>query len=629
MCGICGICLRDPRDQIDQDLLQHMTTALRHRGPDDDGFLVRGNIGFGFRRLSIIDLTGGDQPIYNEDGSIGIVFNGEIYNYLELMDDLMARGHRFTTKADTEVIVHLYEDFGERCVDHLRGMFAFAIWDSRRRSVLLARDRLGIKPLFYRMTDDRLVFASELKAILQDSRVPRRLNMDAIESYLAYGYVPGDSCIFEGISKLAPGHTLTWHDGQARTAQYWAVNFAPYPADQGSRRTEANYIEELLVVLREAVALHMRSDVPVGVLLSGGVDSSALVALASSEASPRIKTFSVGFAEEDYSELPWARLVADRYKTDHTEIVVRDRDVSVLPDIVWHLDEPFADPSALPTYFVSREAARHVRVCLAGDGADEVFGGYTRYRDALAYRYVDWLPQPIRQALATSVGSVMPAAMWGSGFIERVGMQGADRYLQSVGVFSIKESSALLSRRPGSAGITRNLRPYFGTGRRSILTRMQHADQNTYLPDDILVKADRMSMQHSLEVRPPFLDHRIVEFGNSCPPSLKVRGGTGKYILKRALHEYLPRETLNRPKMGFGIPLKYWFREGLYDIAEDMLLSPTSHSSSFLNRQVVSNLLRAQRRGMRDLSRRIWSLVMLEQWCRSYAGTGASISPPY
>jgi asparagine synthase (glutamine-hydrolysing) len=620
VCGICGICIRDPRAQIDEGLLRQMTTTLRHRGPDDDGFLVRGNIGFGFRRLSIIDLTGGDQPIYNEDGTVGIVFNGEIYNYLELKDDLTARGHRFTTKADTEVIVHLYEDFGERCVDHLRGMFAFAIWDSRRRSVLLARDRLGIKPLFYRATNDRLVFASELKAILQDPAVPQSLNMDAIESYLAFGYVPGDCCIFDGISKLPPGYTLTWLDGRLRTAQYWDVNFPPPSPHPDRRDSEAPYIEELLPALREAVALHMRSDVPVGVLLSGGVDSSALVALASSQGSPRLKTFSVGFAEQDYSELAWARLVADRYNTDHTEIVVRDRDVSVLPDIVWHLDEPFADPSALPTYFVCREAARHVRVCLTGDGADEVFGGYTRYSDALAYRYVDWLPQPIRQALGTSVGSLMPAGMWGSGFIERVGLDGADRYLQSVGVFSIKESSALLSRKPGSARITRSLDPYFGTNRRDLLTRLQQADQKTYLPDDILVKTDRMSMQHSLELRPPFLDHRVVEFGNVCPPSLKVRGGTGKYILKRALHQYLPRETLNRRKMGFGIPIKHWFREGLHDIAEDLLLSPSSRSSSFLNRQVVSDLLRAQRRGMRDLSRRIWSLVMLEHWCRTYAG---------
>ncbi len=596
-----------------------MTTALVHRGPDADGFLVRGNIGFGFRRLSIIDLIGGDQPIHNEDGTVGIVFNGEIYNYVELMGDLIARGHRFTTKSDTEVIVHLYEEYGERCVDHLRGMFAFAIWDDRRRSVLLARDRLGIKPLFYWATDDRLVFASELKSILQDPRIPRTLSIDAVQSYLAYGYVPGDRCILKGISKLPPGHTLTWHDGRVRIAKYWDVNFASPSTSKDGHYNEAHYIEELLPALKEAVALHMRSDVPVGILLSGGVDSSTLVALASSELSWPVKTFSVGFPEQDYSELGWARRIADRYKTDHVEIVVRDRDVSILPDIVWHLDEPFADPSALPTYFVCREAARHVRVCLTGDGADEVFGGYTRYLSALSYRHVDWLPRPIRQAVCASVGSVMPTAMWGSGLLKRIGMDGADRYLDSVGVFSVKESAALLSIKPGSPRTTQTLDPYFMDDRRDLLTQMQHADQKTYLPDDILVKADRMSMQNSLEIRPPFLDHRIVELGNRCPPDLKVRHGVGKYILKQSVNDYLPSETLHRRKMGFGIPIKYWFRDGLNGFAEDMLLSPSARSVSFLNRRVVADLLQAQRRGMRDFSRRIWSLVMLEQWCRSYA----------
>lgn len=613
MCGISGICLRDPDARVNQDVLRRMTAALRHRGPDGDGYLIRGNIGFGNRRLSIIDLPGGDQPIYNEDGTVGVVFNGEIYNYVELMASLIDRGHRFATKSDTEVIVHLYEEYGERCVDHLRGMFAFAIWDSRQRSVFLARDRLGIKPLFYRATDDHLLFASELKSLMQDPQVPRSLNLEAVRFYLTYGYVPGDSCIFHGISKLPPGYTLTWRDGKVRTSQYWEVSFDPGPT-----LSDADYIDRLIPTLREAVALHMRSDVPVGILLSGGVDSSTVVALASSEASARIKTFSVGFAEEDYSELAWARQIADRYKTDHLEIIVRDKDVSVLPDIVWHLDEPFADPSALPTYFVCREAAKHVRVCLTGDGADEVFAGYPRYREARAYRYVDWVPKPVRQAVCTSVGSVMPAEMWGRGLLERIGADAAGRYLETVGVFSVKESAALLSATATSSRLTRNLEAYFPGEGRDLLTCMQHADQKTYLPDDILVKADRMSMQNSLEIRPPFLDHRIVEFGNNLPSTLKVRGTTGKYILKRALSAYLPPETLNRRKMGFGIPIKHWFREGLEGPAEDMLLGPLSRSTQFLNRRAVSDLLRAHQRGMRDLSRRIWSLVVLEQWCRSY-----------
>jgi asparagine synthase (glutamine-hydrolysing) len=613
MCGISGICLRDTDARIDEALLRQMTSSLLHRGPDGEGFLLRDNVAFGHRRLSIIDPAGGDQPIYNEDGTIGIVFNGEIYNYVELTATLIHRGHRFSTNSDTEVIVHLYEEYGERCVDHLRGMFAFAIWDGRRPSVLLARDRLGIKPLFYHLSADRLVFASELKAVLQDPTVPRHLNLSAVESYLAYGYVPGDRCIFEEISKLPPGHTLTWSNGRVRIAQYWDISF-----DDHRGRSEMDYSEELLPALQEAVGLHMRSDVPVGILLSGGVDSSAVVALASSQLSSKIKTFSVGFAEQDFSELAWARRVADRYKTDHFELVLRDRDISLLPDIVSQLDEPFADPSAVPTYFICREAARHVRVCLSGDGADEIFAGYTRYRNALAYRYVDWVPRPARQAVSACVGSLMPAELWGRGLIDRVGMGGSDRYLGFVGVFSPNESAALLSVPPSSSRITRSLDPYFASDDRDLLTRMQHADQKTYLPDDILVKVDRMSMQNSLEIRPPFLDHRIVEFGNKCPPHLKLRGGIGKHILKQSLREYLPPDILHRRKMGFGIPLKYWFRDGFEGLAENMLLGASSRSASFLSRNQVTDLLRAQQHGARDLTRRIWSLVMLEQWCRLY-----------
>src|SRR5207302_10005868 len=368
-------------------------------------------------------------------GTIGVVFNGEIYNYVELMATLIAQGHRFATKSDTEVLVHLYEEYGERCVEHLRGMFAFAIWDGRQSSVFLARDRLGIKPLFYRATGDRLLFASELKSLVQDPQVARDLNLGAVQSYLTYGYVPGDSCILAGISKLPPGHTLTWRDGQINTTRYWDVSFAADPIQDDSA-----YIEQLVPALREAIALHMRSDVPVGILLSGGVDSSTIVALASQEAQARLKTFSVGFAEEDYNELAWSRRIADLYNTEHVEIVVREQDVSVLPDIVWHLDEPFADPSALPTYYVCREAARHVRVCLTGDGADEVFAGYLRYRDTLAYRYVDWVPRPVRTAMCAPIGLVTPMAMWGHGLSRRIGGQPADRYLEAVGVFSPKES---------------------------------------------------------------------------------------------------------------------------------------------------------------------------------------------
>ena len=436
--------------------------------------------------------------------------------------------------------------------------------------------------------------------------------MDAVRSYLTLGYVPGHSCIFTGISKLAPGHTLTWSDGASRKTRYWDVAF-----DLTQTHSDAHYAEQLLATLQQAVAVHMRSDVPVGILLSGGVDSSTVVALASSQVSSKIKTFSVGFDEEDYSELAWARRVAARYNTDHVEVIVRDRDVSVLPDIALYLDEPFADPSALPIYFICREAARHVRVCLTGDGADEVFAGYTRYRNALAYRYMDAVPPAVRRAVSR-LGLMTPAALWGHGFVERLGMDEANRYLGLVGVFSSTESSGLLSVCPHPLEVGSTFAPFLAQRDGELLTRMQHVDQKTYLPDDILVKVDRMSMHNSLEIRPPFLDHVVVEFGNRCPPRLKLRGRTGKYILKQAIREYLPPEILQRPKMGFGIPIKHWFRDGLEGLAEDMLLSASARSASFLRRGAVSRLLQSHRYGLRDLSRRIWSLVMLEQWCRCY-----------
>ena len=613
MCGICGVCFSDPNATVPRPLLDGMTRALAHRGPDGDGYLVEGHIGFGHRRLSIIDLAGGDQPIYNEDGRIAVVFNGEIYNYVELMAELIARGHRFKTESDTEVIVHLYEEFGRRCTNHLRGMFAFAVWDGRDDSVLLARDRLGIKPLFYRLDRDRLLFASELKSIVQDGSVPRSLNLSALSEYLAFGYVPGDRCILDGISKLAPAHTLTWRYGRVEIHRYWDVTCV---ADR-SRSPDAS-AEELDHHLRESTRLHLRADVPVGVFLSGGVDSSAVVALATSEANRPVTTFSVGFAEEDYSELASARLTAERYATDHHEIVVRNCDISVLSDIVWHLDEPFADPSALPTYFLCREAAKHVKVCLSGDGADEIFAGYLRYAAARRYRYIDWMPAGVRRALFTSVARRMPPAMWGKGLLGRVGASGAQRYLESVGVFSASECAQLMPDQAFTSGrVTRLLEPFFAIDG-DIVTTLQHADQKTYLPDDILVKVDRMAMQNSLEVRPPFLDHHVVEFANSCPPELKLRAGVGKALLKDVMADRVPATVLHRRKMGFGLPVKHWFRGQMDAVAREHLLDPASRVASVFERSSIRRVLDGHQLGMRDLSRKIWSLLVFEHWCRRY-----------
>lgn len=615
MCGICGVCISDTEASVSQPALRKMTDVLAHRGPDGCGFLLQGNVGFGHRRLSIIDIDGGDQPIYNEDGRIGVVFNGEIYNYRELMTDLTSRGHRFSTRSDTEVIVHLYEEHGERCVDHLRGMFAFALWDGREGTVFMARDRLGIKPLFYFIAPDRMVFASELKSVLQDRSIVREVDVSALAEYLAYGYVPGDRCIIRGVSKVPPGHTLMWRNGRASISKYWDVVFDVDDSKDNRRATEA-----LDDVLSESVRLHLRSDVSVGVLLSGGVDSSTIVALASAEVNGSIKTFSVGFAERDFNELAIARLTAERYGTEHHEILVTDCDVSILPEIVWHLDEPFADPSALPTYLVCREAAKHVKVCLSGDGADEIFGGYTRYRDAMSYRYVDWIPGPVRRTLLTPLAALMPQSMWGRGWLERIGSSGAQRYLDTIGVFSASECTAMLAdgalelERP----LTRSLEPYFCDNGHDIVTKMQHADQRTYLPDDILVKVDRMAMQSSLEVRPPFLDHKVVEFANQCRPETKIRNGVCKASLKAAMRNRIPPEVIDRRKMGFGIPIKHWFRGELKNVAHDLLLAPSSRTASFFEKTQVERLISGHQYGMRDLSRRIWSLLVFEQWCRSY-----------
>ena len=614
MCGICGVCFSDPNAVVPRPLLDGMTRVLAHRGPDGDGYLIKGPIGFGHRRLSIIDLAGGDQPIYNEDGRIAVVFNGEIYNYVELMDGLIARGHRFKTRSDTEVIVHLYEEFGRRCTDHLRGMFAFAIWDGRDHSVLLARDRLGIKPLFYRLERDRLLFASELKSIVQDASVPRRLNLGVLGEYLAFGYIPGDRCILDGISKLGPAHTLTWRNGRIDTHRYWDIECV----GDRSRNPDA-CAEELDHLLRESVRLHLRADVPVGVFLSGGVDSSTVVALATLEANKPVTTFSVGFGEKDYSELESARLTAEQYATDHHEIVVRDCDISALSDIVWHLDEPFADPSALPMYFMCREAAKHVKVCLSGDGADEIFAGYPRYAAARRYRYIDWIPPRVRRALFTPVARRMPQAMWGKGLLSRVGASGAQRYLDSVGVFSASECAQLLPDQTFANGeVTRLLDPFFAINRCDIVTTLQHADQKTYLPDDILVKVDRMSMQNSLEVRLPFIDHHVVEFANRCPPELKLRAGVGKTLLRKVMADRIPAKVLHRRKMGFGLPIKHWFRGQLDAVAREHLLDPASRVAGVFERSSIQRVLDGHQLGMRDLSRKIWSLLVFEHWCRRY-----------
>ncbi|NOT02891.1 MAG: asparagine synthase (glutamine-hydrolyzing) [Phycisphaerales bacterium] len=617
MCGICGMSFREP-GRVDANVLARMTSALAHRGPDDDGTFLDDHTGLGFRRLSIIDLTGGAQPMFNEAGSIVIVFNGEIYNYVELVPELKARGHRFATVCDTEVVLHLYEDHGPDCVRFLNGMFAFAIWDRPRKRLFIARDRLGERPLFYHFdaATGGLRFASELKALVHDPAVGRGLSVDALDDYLAYGYVPTDRCIFDGASKLPPAHRLIWEDGRIVVEPYWRIQFDPQPiADEDA------WIRECESRLRDAIRIRLRSDVPLGVFLSGGVDSSAMVALACGESAAPLRTFSVGFQESEFDEMRYARLVADRFQTDHTEIEVTDRDVSVLSDLAYYLDEPFADPSALPTYYVCREARRHVTVCVSGDGGDELFAGYSRYRHALEHQRWDRITRLGIKQLCGAVGSVMPRHYPGAGFLQRTAAGGADRYFAQCAKFLPNERRRLF--RPEFAAHVQD-RPrlferYFANGRvDDLVTRLQHADQETYLVDDILVKVDRMSMKQSLEVRVPFLDHTLVEFVNRAPSDWKLRRGVGKYPLKRLLAAHLPPELLTRRKMGFGLPIKHWFRGSLDAYARDHLLSADTHCTRWIRPQAVAEVLADHQRGGRDLSRKVWALLLFELWCRRF-----------
>jgi len=613
MCGICGICVPDGQPPPERAALEAATASMRHRGPDADGFFFGPGVGLGHRRLSIIDLAGGDQPIYNEDRSVAVMFNGEIYNYLELRPGLEAKGHRLATHSDTEVIAHLYEDEGPSCLDSLNGMFAIALWDEKRRQLMLARDRMGEKPLFYHMAEGVLCFASELKALLRFPQVSRQVSPQALDDYLAYGYVPGERCIIQGVRKLPPGHRLLWRDGTVRVEPYWDVRF-----EQRSPPDEQAWLGELEERLRASIRIRLRSDVPLGVFLSGGIDSSAVVALAAQETSGRLKTFSIGFREADFDELRYARIVADRFGTDHHELVVRDDDVGVLPDLVYHLDEPLADPSILPTYYVCREARRHVTVCLSGDGGDEVFAGYDRYLQALRYARFDGIGRFGAGRLSAALLQALPRYVRGRGALERLAVSGEQRYFQQAGKFSAAERAELY--RPELAPALQSepwaYAPYFDNG--DLLSSLQHLDQKTYLPDDVLVKVDRMSMKNSLEVRVPLLDHTLVDFVNAAPPELKLRGGVTKLPLRRLLERYLPPSVSSRGKQGFGVPLRHWFRGQLTGRLREALLAPDARIGQWLRPEAVADLLDHEASGQRDLSRKVWMLLVLEEWCRAF-----------
>ncbi len=614
MCGIAGfIDIQRNRDSAEQ-LIDSMCKVIRHRGPDDQGVWVGNGVGLGMRRLSIIDLAGGQQPIFNEDRSILIVFNGEIYNYRELQKELVERGHHFTTNCDTEVIVHAYEEYGDDCVKHLRGMFTFAIWDRKRQRLLAARDRFGKKPLNYYWDGQKLIFGSEIKSILE-AGIPREINPIALDEYLVYRYVPTPNTLFKDVMKLPPAHILIYEDGRISTKRYWDLPFIPTCQDD-----EVTAIEHTLALLKDAVQVRLMSEVPLGAFLSGGVDSSMVVGLMSSMMSQPVKTFSIGFEEDDYNELSYARQVAKHFGTDHHEFLVRPDLVSVLPQLIWAYDEPLADTSMLPTYYVSKLAREHVTVVLTGDGGDEIFGGYWRYENELS---INRIPAFARFLLGCG-GTLLPRGMRGKRRLSNMHYDLATRYVQSNMLFPPGSRLSMYHREYFDR--VRDHNPYerlsseFHTvSHLDIMAQMQYVDARTYLADDILVKVDKASMFNSLETRAPLLDQCLVEYVSSLPSTLRMRNGMLKYLLKKAAADLLPAEILARPKQGFAAPIKHWLRGDLTSYASDILDAPRARQRRIFNPQFIRNLLKAHASTkLVNHSEAIWALLCLELWFQVY-----------
>src|SRR5213594_377043 len=615
MCGIAGLLSLGDKP-VFEDEIQSMCDAMVHRGPDDSGYYVRDGIALGMRRLSIIDLSTGHQPVHNEDRSVWVVFNGEIYNFKSLRADLERHGHTFYTGTDTEVIVHLYEQFGERCVEKMRGMFAFAIWDERRKTLLLARDRLGIKPVFYTVNNGRLAFGSELKALLQLPEVERRLNWASVSHLFSAMCTPSSESIVEGVHKLKPGHILTASAKNGiRVREYWDVVFDP---DYG--KSEQYFIERLRDLIEESVRLRLIADVPLGAFLSGGIDSSSVVATMARIGSGRVKTFSLGFAEQEFNELEYARQASGKFETDHHELVVEPNVLDIIDDLAWYLDEPFGDSSAIPTYMVSKLASEHVTVILSGDGGDELFAGYDRYLVERRERKMAQIPHPLRQA-AAFIGHMMSEGMKGGNFLRHLALSGPDRYFDANVLFREFQKAALFEPdvygRFSNGDTTGVWRKLLGNGQMHWLSAVQYMDLKGYLPNDILTKVDRMSMAHSIEAREPLLDHKLVEFAATIPPELKLKGPTTKYIFKKAMEGILPNEILYRPKRGFGVPLGRWFRGKLSPFMRDLLLSRRCSERGIFRKPYLERLIEMNDRG-RPMDLQIWTLITFELWCQRF-----------
>ncbi|HNL20411.1 MAG TPA: amidotransferase 1, exosortase A system-associated [Rhodocyclaceae bacterium] len=630
MCGITGIFDTRGKRDVGREILVRMNETQFHRGPDEGGTHLEPGVGLGHRRLSIIDLSTGQQPLYNEDGSVCVVFNGEIYNYQELIPELQALGHVFHTRSDTEVIVHAWEAWGEACVERFRGMFAFALWDRGRETLFLARDRLGVKPLFYALLGDgQLLFGSELKSLLAHGGLEREMDPLAVEEYFALGYVAEPRTIFRGATKLPPGHTLTVRRGAKLPAprEYWDVHFT-----LDNRMSDGDACEELNRRIDESVRLRMISEVPLGAFLSGGVDSSGVVAAMARISADPVNTCSIAFSDPAFNEAEFAKLVADRYKTRHFVDLVESDDFDLIDTLARLYDEPYADSSAIPTYRVCQLARRHVTVALSGDGGDESLGGYRRYRLHLMEEHMrSMLPLGLRRPLFGILGHVYPKADWAPRFVrakttfQALARNSVEAYFHSVSILRDAMRQQLFSGSFKSAlGGYQALEVFkHHAGKANTddpLALIQYLDLKTYLVGDINTKVDRASMAHSLEVREPLMDHPLVEWLASLPPDLKIRGQEGKWLFKKALEPRLPNEVLYRPKMGFAVPLARWFRGPLRQRVRDSLLGDTLAATGWFNRSYLEHLVAAHDSGARDYSSPIWTVLMFEAFLRNVLG---------
>lgn len=638
MCGIAGKIWLAADRPGDAQTVRRMTDLLIHRGPDEGGVKTIGPAALGHRRLSIIDVAGGRQPIANEDGRYHLVFNGEIYNYRELMAGLIERGHRFATRCDTEVIVHLYEEKGPDCVEDLHGMFAFAVWDSRERTLFLARDRVGKKPLYWARGKDCIVFASETKSILLEPSIERRMNPRALAGFLTYQYVPPPASIFEGVEKIEPA---AWalipctgaRGAEPRVKRYWRVGYQPK-----LKLSDEEAAEAVVEKLDEAVQARLESEVPLGILLSGGVDSSAIVAMARRHVAGSLKTFSIGFDEATYNEAPFARKVAERYETEHEEFTVQADAISVLPKMVWHFDEPFADSSALPTFYLARMTRRHVTVALAGDGGDESFAGYQRYAGLPIVRNYERVPRPLRSMLVSPLAAAGSRIFPRSSFFEKLEVLNSisladfeHHYIAYLSFFHRGTKQRLWGLSPDLLkpdAVEWTVDEMHKSDATCDVDRMMACDIATYLPGALMAKVDRMAMANSLEVRAPFLDHRLMEFAARLPGEQKMPDGNLKGLLKRAMEPYLPREVIYRPKQGFGVPLDAWFRADLNGLLREQLLGDRARARGFFKIATVERLIDEQTTGRARHSHRLWALLVFELWAQTFLDPPSPPSGP-